>query len=65
MKHFESNGILYHLQHGFRQHLSCETQLISLFHELAFNNYQGIQTDLVSMDFKFAKASDAVKRLFL
>ena len=64
MKHFESNGILYHLQHGFQQHLSCETQLISLFHELAFNHDQGIQTDLVSMD--FAKAFDTVshKRLF-
>ena len=60
MKHFKSNGILYHLrvQYGFRQHLSCETQLISLFHELSFTHDQGIQTDLVSMD--FAKVFDTV-----
>jgi len=29
MSHLESNGILYHVQHGFRQHLSCETVTIS------------------------------------
>jgi len=58
MNHLESNGMLYHLQHRFCQHLSCETQLLSLFHELASNNDQGIQTDLVFMD--FAKAFDTV-----
>ena len=29
MQHLEINGILYDLQHGFRQNRSCETQLIS------------------------------------
>ena len=63
MSHLESNGMLYHLQHGFHQHLSCETQLLSLFHELASNNDSGIQTDLFFMD--FAKIFDTVphKRL--
>ena len=64
IKHFESNGVLYHLQHGFQQNLSCETQLISLFHKLTFNYDQRTQTDLVSMD--FAKAFDMIpyKKLF-
>jgi len=63
MNHLESNGMLYHLQHGFHQHLSCKTQLLSLFHELVSNNDGGIQTDLVFMD--FVKAFDTVphKRL--
>ena len=34
VKHLESHNMLYDLQHGFRQHRSCETQLVSLIHEL-------------------------------
>ena len=57
-KHFESNNILYHGQHGFRQFHSCETQLISVVQDLTLNFDEDIQTDLVSMD--FAKAFDTV-----
>ncbi|VDI34092.1 blast:Probable RNA-directed DNA polymerase from transposon BS [Mytilus galloprovincialis] len=63
MKHLETNKILYELQHGFRSKRSCESQVISLVHQLAQNNDKNIQTDLVIMD--FAKAFDKVphKRL--
>ena len=55
MKHLESHNMLYDLQHGFRQHRPCETQLVSLIHELMTKN---IQSDLILMD--FAKAFDTV-----
>ena len=58
MKHLETNGILHHRQHGFRHNHSCETQLISLVHDLTYNYDAGMQTDLISMD--FAKAFDTV-----
>ena len=58
MKHLETNGILHHCQHGFRHNHSCETQLISLVHDLTYNYDAGMQTDLISMD--FAKAFDTV-----
>jgi len=66
MKHLESNNILYDLQHGFRSSTgsrSCETQLTSFIQELAKNNNDKIQTDVIVMD--FAKAFDKVphKRL--
>ena len=63
MKHLETNKILYELQHGFRANRSCESQVLSLVHQLAQNNNNNIQTDLVIMD--FAKAFDKVphKRL--
>ena len=51
------------MQHGFRSNRSCESQIISLAHQLAQNNDKNIQTDLIIMD--FAKAFDKVphKRL--
>ena len=58
MKHLETNGILHHLQCGFWHNRSCETQLISLVHDLTYNYDEGMQTDLISMD--FAKAFDTV-----
>jgi retron-type reverse transcriptase len=63
MEHLESNNILYEMQHGFRSNRSCESQIISLAHQLAQNNDKNIQTDLIIMD--FAKAFDKVphKRL--
>ena len=63
MQHLETNNILYELQHGFRAKRSCESQIISLKHELSQNNDKNIQTDLIIMD--FAKAFDKVphKRL--
>ena len=58
MKHLEGHKLLYDLQHGFRQHRSCETQLISLSHQLAQARQAKVQTDMVIMD--FAKAFDKV-----
>ena len=59
MQHLETNGILYDLQHGFRQNRSCETQFRSFIHELMFNHDKDIQTDIILMD--FAKAFDKVR----
>ncbi|CAH1242244.1 Hypp6507 [Branchiostoma lanceolatum] len=58
MSHFDTNDVLYDMQHGFRQGRSCETQLLSLVDDLAANRNNGIQTDMVLMD--FAKAFDKV-----
>jgi hypothetical protein len=55
MQHLETNNILYELQHGFRAKRSCESQIISLIHDLSQNNDKNIQTDLIIMD--FAKAA--------
>ena len=35
MKHLENNNILADLQHGFKKHRSCETQLIKTVNDLA------------------------------
>ena len=51
-------GILHHHQHGFQHNCSCETQLISLVHDLTHNYDRDVQTDLISMD--FAKAYDVI-----
>jgi hypothetical protein len=58
MKHFETNNILYSLQHGFRTLRSCETQLLMLFDDLARTSDKRTQTDVLIMD--FAKAFDKV-----
>ena len=50
--------ILYNLQHGFRENMSCETQLIMLVEDLAKSVSTGKQTDLVLLD--FSKAFDKV-----
>jgi hypothetical protein len=57
-KHLEANGILSPLNHGFRQGLSCETQLITAINDwsVSLNNYK--QVDLITLD--FAKAFDKV-----
>ena len=34
MQHLENNNILYDLQHGFRRSRSCESQLLSLIHDM-------------------------------
>jgi hypothetical protein len=51
------------MQHDVRSNRSCESQIISLAHQLAQNNDKNIQTDLIIMD--FAKAFDKMphKRL--
>jgi hypothetical protein len=58
MKHLEIHDILVDYQHGFRANRSCETQLISLTHELLNNLPSGIQNDLTILD--SSKAFDKV-----
>lgn len=57
-KHLDTNGLMYDLQHGFREMRSCETQLASLVGDLARKSSQGKQTDLILLD--FSKAFDKV-----
>lgn len=61
--HFNSNNILYDLQHGFRERRSCETQLLELTDFLVNNISKGKQTDLILLD--FSKAFDKVNHLKL
>ncbi|KAL8567466.1 hypothetical protein ACOMHN_010057 [Nucella lapillus] len=58
MRHLQQHRILCDSQHGFRPRRSCETQLLSLTHELACNRDKGLQTDLIILD--FSKAFDKV-----
>ena len=57
-QHLKRNNILYPLQHGFRDKRSFKTQLIEFVHDTAYNMQEGIQNDVVVMD--FAKAFDKV-----
>ena len=57
-KHFANLNILYHLQHGFPEKQSCETQLVMLIDELSKNMQSRKQTDLILLD--FSKAFDKV-----
>ena len=59
MKHANNQNILYHLQRGFREGRSCETQLVELVRDLADNMQGGSQTDVLGMD--FSKAFDKVE----
>ena len=34
-KHLDTNGLMYDLQHGFRERRSCETHIASLVEDLA------------------------------
>lgn len=58
MKHLEVNQILVDSQHGFRNKRSCETQLVEFVQELTNNTAEGLQTDVIVMD--FSKAFDKV-----
>ena len=58
MKHLENNNILTDLQHGFRKHRSCETQLIKTVNDLAKSMNHGEQIDSILLD--FSKAFDKV-----
>ena len=53
--HLDTNNILNPLQHGFRKRLSCDSQLLSLFNDLASGQSEA---DLIVMD--FSKAFDKV-----
>jgi hypothetical protein len=50
--------ILHLNQHGFRKRLSCVTQLITVFHDLAANVDNGKETHAVALD--LSKAFDVV-----
>ena len=54
VKHLDGQGILYDLQHGFREKRLCETQLIMLIEDLARNASVGKQTDIILLDFSKA-----------
>ena len=57
--HLEDHEILTDLQHGFRSGRSCETQLITTFHDIASAyNKKGSQIDIAVLD--FSKAFDTV-----
>ena len=58
VRHLDSNGLMYDLQHGFRERRPCETQLVSLIEDLARKISQGKQTDLILLD--FSKTFDKV-----
>ena len=58
MEHLENNNILTDLQHGFRKHRSCETQLIKTVNDLAKSMNHGEQIDSILLD--FSKAFDKV-----
>lgn len=59
------NNVLLNSQHGFRKGLSCETQLLMTYHDIAEKLDRGKQMDLVFLD--FSKAFDRVphQRLLL
>ena len=59
MKHVDYYKILSECQHGFRARRSCETQLVTLCHNLTSSLDKRIQTDMVVLD--FSKAFDHVQ----
>ena len=56
MKHVDKEKILTDCQHGFRARRSCETQLVTLVHDLTSAMDRETQTDMVILD--FSKAFD-------
>ena len=54
IKHVDQHKILTDSQHGFCTRRSCETQLVTLVHDLASAMDKGIQTDMVFLDFSKA-----------
>ena len=58
INHLDSNSIIIHYQHGFRQRHSRETQLIAVLESLGGNLDLGQQRDLLLFD--ISKAFDTV-----
>ena len=54
LKHLDHHKILSDCQHGFRARRSCETQLVTLCHDLTSSLDKGIQTDMLVLDFSKA-----------
>ena len=58
VKHLERHKILNDCQHGFRAKRSCETQTLTLYHELASSLDKKTHTDMIILD--LSKAFDRV-----
>ena len=59
LAHLEDHNILTDLQHGFRSGISCETQLVTTFKDIAqMHNKKDNQIDIAVFD--FSKAIDTV-----
>ena len=56
--HLNKHKILCNEQHGFRQHKSCETQLVATVNDLAEALNKETQLDVILLD--LAKAFDTV-----
>jgi len=61
--HLEQHKVLHDCQHGFRAKRSCETQLLTLTHQLAQSLDKRIQTDMVLLVLDFSKAFEPHQRL--
>ena len=51
VKHLDGQGLMYVLQHGFREKRSCETQLIMLIEDLVRNAGVGKQSHIILLNF--------------
>ena len=58
MTYLEEHNILTDLNHGFRAGFSCETQLLTIMHDLFSSFDTGTQTDMAVLD--FSKGFDTV-----
>ena len=63
LDHLDRNKILTTLNHGFRSGYSCETQLVTTFHDLFGKFDNGSQIDVIILD--LSKAFDTVPHLKL
>ena len=63
MKHVQKEKILSDCQHGFRARRSCETQLVTLVHDLTSAMDRETHKDMVILD--FSKAFDHVPHKLL
>ena len=63
MDHVQHNNILIDNQHGFKSGFSCQTQLISLVEDISHAMDNGLQTDVILLD--FSKAFDTVPHIRL
>ena len=54
VRHLQEHDILIDCQHGFRARRSCETQIITLVHELAESLDNSRQIDMIILEFSKA-----------
>jgi hypothetical protein len=57
-EHLDNHNLLTDLQHGFRKHYSCESQLLTTLFDFVTNANDNLQTDVLALD--FSKAFDTV-----